>query len=581
VTLNGLGYLQFAEADGERVRHMVPQIDLDVQITPDRVYLDIEGEQPCDSEPRFDEETLKWLDQLRQENDPSHYGDQLHRCIFTTKVERAYRQARGTAERLGRRFRLRLDIHPEADVLQRLWWECLIDNESPPRALACYANSPLSRRLSIPGARWEREPVRSVKLNVLVAISDPRDVGVPGSRYAGLQRLDENAEVEVVRKALTGCGDRVHFEFVTEPASLRELRDRLTAGPIESDRGFHILHLVGYGVNDGEDGASVLLEDDSDDHFADPVNSQSFAALVAGLPELQLVVLAGCHTGSGGGDALVRMAPNLIQGDVPAVVTMNDQISTWAAPVFVEKFYTSLVQSKRTAGMVDVAINDARDAVRFRGARRDSTSWDWAAPVLFMRGSGRLFAPPDEDLSGEAGPRRYTMRTEAEAPLSSAAESRIFGIGPREPGTNNFYGPVFMGSASQVTEERYMTKDESVHVTVKGHGSVKGDIQGAHSTKVTQSSPIATDWNALVSELDRILATLDSAKATDPQAQLGMNELRQAKLLASVQQDPPVVKSRLDAAANFLGKSEGLLQQGLKVGELLAQALAFIGDIVP
>ena len=40
--------------------------------------------------------------------------------------------------------------------------------------------------------------------------------------------------------------------------------------------------------------------------------------------------------------------------------------------------------------MVDVAINDARDSLFFRSPE---DVWDWAIPVLFMRGDGMLFAP--------------------------------------------------------------------------------------------------------------------------------------------------------------------------------------------
>jgi hypothetical protein len=92
--------------------------------------------------------------------------------------------------------------------------------------------------------------------------------------------------------------------------------------------------------------------------------------------QLRLVFLESCDTAKrDANDAYRGLAPQLVSAGVPAVLAMQDLVEVKTARPFAATFYRQLLRH----GQVDLACNEARDAVRtqkLRGAE---------IPVLFMR----------------------------------------------------------------------------------------------------------------------------------------------------------------------------------------------------
>jgi hypothetical protein len=354
--------------------------DLEMSIRREYIQFRVDGadyEGPTD----FSAETLNRLEELSSfESQWEDYGDELFRATFRDRALRGYQQLRRAVES-GRRFRLRLNIHPGVPRIHRLLWECLYDSERPPQRLGCARSTPLSRYLRL---GVTRQPPEIETLRILVVISNPEDLGVKGGKWARYPRLDEGQErgvIEGVLKELREEG-RVEYDWQDKPASWAMIRQRLYRD------GFHVLHFVGHGGFLNERG-HLLLEKEEDE-TVDPVGEKNLAEMVTGLPDLQLVVLAACFSAKRtDADVFGGLAPRMVEYGVPAVVAMQQQVDQTAAQLFTKAFYDALLSAKETRGLVDAAVNAARDDLFFRLGRE--TPWAWTIPVLFMRGGGKLF----------------------------------------------------------------------------------------------------------------------------------------------------------------------------------------------
>jgi hypothetical protein len=359
--------------------------ELDIDIRKDEVRFRVD-QADYQGEPDFGEDALEHLAYLLHSPEQSWeaYGAALFRATFRGGALDGYHYVKQAVGSRGRRFRVRLQIHRSETDLHSLLWECLYDPGPPPRRLGCIISTPLSRYLRL-GAT--REPVQMDTLKVLVAISNPEDLGEEGGGWGHLSKLDEEAECATIRESLGGV-DRIEVYFQNEPASLAEIHSRLYHGD------FHVLHVVGHGgflVENGREKGYLLLERDEDEKV-DAVGEEALADMVSNLPQLQLVVLASCYSAKRSqANAFVGLAPRMIQYGVPAVVAMQEQVTEETARRFTKSFYGALLNSPQTQGMVDAAVNAARDELFFRLHRK--APWDWTIPVLFMRGDGKLFSP--------------------------------------------------------------------------------------------------------------------------------------------------------------------------------------------
>ena len=108
----------------------------------------------------------------------------------------------------------------------------------------------------------------------------------------------------------------------------------------------------------------------------------------------KVVLLQACESGAESSvGALVGVASQVVQRNVPVVIGMQYPISNLAAVAFAEEFYHRLGELKP----VDEAVQNSRRLLhdRFKDKR------DFAAPVLFMRvKDGQLFVPPKHPKKG-------------------------------------------------------------------------------------------------------------------------------------------------------------------------------------
>ena len=105
------------------------------------------------------------------------------------------------------------------------------------------------------------------------------------------------------------------------------------------------------------------------------IDRQLGDATVKSDERLRLVFLESCETATrDANDAYRGLAPQLVKAGVAAVVAMQDLVEVKTARPFASTFYRQLLRH----GQVDLACNEARDAVRTQKLRGDDV------PVLFM-----------------------------------------------------------------------------------------------------------------------------------------------------------------------------------------------------
>src|SRR5439155_27058566 len=104
----------------------------------------------------------------------------------------------------------------------------------------------------------------------------------------------------------------------------------------------HILHFIGHGAFDDQNGEGVLVMEDSEGKAA-RIDSERLRVLVQGKTRLRLVVLNSC-LGTEGDDArpFSSVAAGMVRSGIPAVIAMQFEISDDAARAIAETFYTSL-----------------------------------------------------------------------------------------------------------------------------------------------------------------------------------------------------------------------------------------------
>jgi formylglycine-generating enzyme required for sulfatase activity len=269
---------------------------------------------------------------------------------------------------------IRLDIDEGAPELHALPWELLeeIDVDGTAWLLSANTRTPFSRYL---GGGWEPgAPVRELPLRVLVAIANP---DCKGSNYA-LEPVSEEGEWQLLQEALfevQGAG-LVDIVRLPAPCTLARLERFLRKDS------YHILHFLGHGSYDDQDGRAMLFMADAQNKVA-PVYETDFAAMISRLlvdrdssPGLRLIFLASCQTATrSDADAFAGFAPHLVRGNVPAVLAMQGKIQMDTARAFTHTFYRQLLQH----GLVDLACNEARATLlteQYYGAQ---------TPVLFSR----------------------------------------------------------------------------------------------------------------------------------------------------------------------------------------------------
>ena len=349
------------------------------------------------------------------------FGAALFECLLCGEMRSRYEVSLDRAAQQGKGLRLRL--HIAAPELAALPWELLYD---PRREdyVCLSTNTQLVRYFNLPrpGRSLDIQP----PLRILAMIASPRSPGTPP--------LDVASEKMRLERALAGLKQRGLVEIHwLESGTWHDLQRWMRRGP------WHIFHFIGHGRYDSfqQEGQLALVGEDGGPQ---PLAASELTLLLKDHSSLSLVVLNACEGGRGGHyDIFSSTAGALVQGGLPAVLSMQYAIRDRAAIELAQAFYESLADGLP----VDAAVAEGRKAMRL--ARRGSL--EWGTPVLHMRSpDGVLFrmgaAPtgPPVSLGGAAPPAQVetvsrtgpasavrppgAVKPEAAVPTAARARSR-------------------------------------------------------------------------------------------------------------------------------------------------------------
>jgi hypothetical protein len=278
-------------------------------------------------------------------------GETLFDALFPTRVLKLWLRSLGSLEE-GTGLRIRLHVGPLE--LMTLPWELLYEEEY----LGLRVRFPIVRFLDL------AHPAKTLSvhppLRVLVAVSQPQD----------LKPFDADSELAHIQESLAELSGSIEVD-VSREARRDDLLSKLREG-------YHVLHFVGHGAFEGDDGY-LMLEDQ--DGRADPVSALLLGQMVAD-SDLRLAVLNACQTSSNGFvAALGGVAQQLVVGGIPAVVAMQQTVTDQTAGAFSREFYGALA----SGWPVDAAVQEGRRGIMAVLGDAWAGLVDWAIPTLHMR----------------------------------------------------------------------------------------------------------------------------------------------------------------------------------------------------
>jgi formylglycine-generating enzyme required for sulfatase activity len=311
------------------------------------------------------------------------FGQALFEFLLYGEVASLYRESQREAAQQAKGVRLKLRIQPPE--LAALPWEFLFDPRND--EFVCLSSStPIVRYL--PAANPPRPLPMQPPLRILAILANFDDLA-PIDVAQEKQRMD--AAVDGLRAR--GLVELAWYEDLTWRDLQRVLRQNI----------WHVFHFTGHGGFDSElDEGYVVLADEQGD--ARKLTATHVGRLLADQHFLRLVVLNACDGARGSQiDVFSSTAATLVRRGMPAVVSMQTEISDQAAIEFARSFYDALAETLP----VDVALSEARKAMSLTS----SNSVEWATPVLYMRSpDGRLF----EFDEGEASSSAPSLQTPAQ-----------------------------------------------------------------------------------------------------------------------------------------------------------------------
>lgn len=296
-------------------------------------------------------------------------------------LEAAYRACFALAQQRTRGLRIVVTLTgqemdqplPNGVRISELPIEALCDeaaNFVAPRPL-----TPVSRSFHM---KPDRKPAKiTLPLRILVVIAAPKELP-PASMG------DEKKAIEDALRPLSGPGGTVHLE-VCAPGTKDQLRRYL------EDQSFNVVHFIAHGNfdvagNDPTPRAFICLDDGSGD--VDPLDARMLDMLVKDT-EVRLIVITACSSAAPAGDqypyrlsAFEGMAQKLLApggSEVTAVVAMQFDFESDAAPVFSRVFYENLLKPNMP---LDEAVAKARRAV---AVEMEPGHRAWVTPTLYIR----------------------------------------------------------------------------------------------------------------------------------------------------------------------------------------------------
>ena len=303
------------------------------------------------------------------------FSDEIRACLRGS-INLAQAQQERDHKKTGIRIKLRLENAPE---LTDIPWEFILDTHCN-RFFAQSQQTPIVRYIELP----ETQPplVINLPLKILAIISSPCDY----------PQLNIEQEKECLNKAFENLirKKRIEVSWLEQP-SCADLQSVLN-----NDQ-FHVIHYIGHGGFDETTEKSVLVFMDESKKGV-LVGAQQISVLFHDHPTLRLVVLNSCEGATNTPeDPFASLATSLIRQGIPAVVTMQFEISDKAAVIFADSFYKSIA----IGFPVDAAVSEARKAIFMM-----PNEIEWGTPVLYMRTkNGVLFTCKDNNKGDEQPPQ--------------------------------------------------------------------------------------------------------------------------------------------------------------------------------
>jgi CHAT domain len=269
------------------------------------------------------------------------FGGALFELLFPGDVRNLFVQSlRHAEEKPDRGLRIRFrTMAPELAVLP---WELLYDRR--PGSFVCLSNAtPFVRFLPT------QQPAEALAvpppLRILGMIANP----------PGLAMLDVQGEVTRLEDALgeTRRRNLLHLTWI-QGGSWQALKDALSRG----NGPWHVFHFIGHGdFEAGQEGHLALTTEQGERY---DLSAMSLGNLLADHRSLRLVVLNACKGAKGSGtDLFSSTAATLVRRGLPAVVSMQQEISDAAALEFSKEFYGGLASGHP----VDNAVAEARKCI--------------------------------------------------------------------------------------------------------------------------------------------------------------------------------------------------------------------------
>ncbi|MCB9423066.1 MAG: CHAT domain-containing protein [Ardenticatenaceae bacterium] len=319
-------------------------------------------DQPFDPEDYDFADLVSYLEALvAKGKDAVEVGKKMHDFLFPPAVNQILFSNRQSMRDQGKGLRIRLRV--DAPELSALPWEY------------CYADEFLALKRDTPFVRYIPRSFAADELNapnpmkVLVAIAAPKDQAP----------LSVKQEESRIRKTLAFLGDRVQLTVIPN-ATASKLQGALAVRP-------HILHFIGHGTVDN--GRSSIILEDSTGNSA-PLDADQMMYLM-GNTGVKVVILNACKTAKQDArNAILGVAPALVQAEIPAVIAMQFNVPDKTALGFTRDLYRFLV----SGFPLDTAVTEMRIGA-FIGA---GDRYFWGIPVLFMRAPDGVIWQPDPEL---------------------------------------------------------------------------------------------------------------------------------------------------------------------------------------
>lgn len=290
----------------------------------------------------------------------------------------------------GKRIPLTLTLGQSSESLWRLPWEYLYDG----RRFPCLEGDLLLSRRPLGLERPVLEP-SAAPLRVLAIIAAPEDL--PGFSTDEALGVLQDALGDLIRLGA------LELDMVSEPTPRALLECLEQKAP-------HVVHFIGHGTYHLTDRQGFLCFED-DMGRSELISGAQLPRFLESATPGVLIVTACPSAQVGILDAFQGVAADLLQSDVPGVLTIPVSLSTASATAFYQALYGHL---SRGYTLLE-SLHAGRAALKHADERLPETErvYDWGVPALYQRSprirpidAATLAAPESSDRPAGQGKRR-------------------------------------------------------------------------------------------------------------------------------------------------------------------------------